>query len=126
MKGMREFVDEFAKLLPVGTSVSLTEAERRAGEFLVAQATIANWKHDFASEQSRLQSTLIATYAQEMSKGTAKTMTENKMFAESSDEHIKAREELEGIESDISYLRAYADIFSQAHVFYRNMAKDSM
>lgn len=120
---MKDYLEKYAKLLPVGTSISYTEAERRAGEFLAAMASITNMKHDFSDEKIKLLSIQTAVYAQEMSKGTAKTVTENKMMAEASIEYTKAREELEKIENDISYLKAYFDIFNNAHIFYRNMAK---
>ncbi len=123
MSTMKDYLEKYAKLLPVGTSISYTEAERRAGEFLAAMASITNMKHDFSDEKIKLLSIQTAVYAQEMSKGTAKTVTENKMMAEASIEYTKAREELEKIENDISYLKAYFDIFNNAHIFYRNMAK---
>jgi len=50
-------------------------------------------------------------------------MTENKMTAEASKEYTEAREDLEGIENDLSYLKSYYDIFRDAHIFYRQMSK---
>lgn len=120
---VKEYLTKFEALLPVGKSISFVEAERRAGEFLAAMATIANWRHIFSDDKIKLLSLQTATYAEQMSLGTAKTMTENKVTAEASTAYIKAREELESIENDISYLRAYNDIFMAAHVFYRQMAK---
>ena len=52
-------------------------------------------------------------------------MTVNKMNAEASIIYIKAREDVESVDNDISYLRAMFDTFSAAHVFYRNMAKEN-
>lgn len=123
MKDIKEFIDQYVKLLPVNKSISMPEAERRAGEFLVALATLTDWRHSFSEDKIRLLSTQTAIYAQELSKGTAKTMTENKIFAESSESYTKAREEYERSENDISYLRAYYEIFRDAHIFYRTMAK---
>jgi hypothetical protein len=120
---MKEYLEKMAKLLPVAKSISMVEAERRAGEFLSALATITEWRHVFSEDKIRLLSVQTAVYAQELGKGTAKTMTENKVTAEASAEYTKAREDLERIENDISYLKAYFDIFKDAHVFYRQMAK---
>lgn len=122
MNKMQEYLAQYEKLLPVGTSISFTEAERRAGEFLAAQATITNWRHAFSDDKIKLLSIQTAVYAQEMTKGTAKTVTENKMMAEASAEYTAAREELERIENDISFLKAYFDIFTNAHIFYRKMS----
>lgn len=123
MSDMREYIEQYAKLLPVGSSISFVEAERRAGEFLVAQATITDWRHLLSAERIKLTSLQTAVYAEKMAQGTAKTVTENKMTAEASPEYMKAREELEQVENDLSYLKAYYDIFSGAHVFYRQMAR---
>ncbi len=123
MQNFKEFVERYAGLLPVGTSISYTEAEKRAGLFLEAMATITDIRHSFNAEKIRALSSQTAVFAQELSKGTAKTMTENKMSAEASPSYVEARETLEGIENDLSYLKAYYDIFNNAHIFYRTMSK---
>ncbi len=123
MNNIKELIEQYAKLLPVGTSVSYTEAERRAGEFLSALAVIADTKHTLSNDKIKALSIQTAVYASELSKGTAKTMTENKVTAEASKEYISAREDFEAIDNDISYLRAYQEIFMAAHVFYRQLAK---
>ena len=123
MSDMKAFIQKYTELLPVAKSISFTEAERRAGEFLSALATIADWRHSFSEEKIRLLSLQSAVYAEEMSKGSAKTVTENKMMAEASKAYMEAREELERTENDLNYLRAFQDIFNNAHIFYRTMAK---
>lgn len=123
MQEIKDYLAKFERLLPVGTSISYTEAERRAGEFLGAMAHLANLRHILSDDKIRLLSVQTAVYAEQMGKGTAKTVTENKLTAEASQEYTKAREEFERIENDISYLKAYSDIFSAAHVFYRQMAR---
>ena len=127
MKEVKEFVEKYSALLPLHKSINIPELERRAGEFLSAMATLAAWKHAFAEEKIKLISIQTAVYAEQLSKGTAKTMTENKVTAEATAEYIEAREGLERIENDINYLKAYLDIFHDAHIFYRQMCKqDSM
>lgn len=123
MTQIKEYIAKYESLLPVGTSISYTEAERRAGEFLAAMATAVNFKHILTTEKIALLTIQTAVYAQQMSKGTAKTVTENKLTAEASSEYTEAREALEGIDNDIAYLKAYYDIFNNAHIFYRAMAK---
>lgn len=123
MSDMKAFVEKYQALLPVGTSISYTEAEKRAGMFLEAQATITDWRHTLSAEKIRLLSIQTAVYAEKMASGTAKTVTENKLTAEASPEYTKAREDLEHIENDLSYLKAFYDIFQNAHIFYRTMAK---
>lgn len=123
MSEMKSYIEEVAALLPVDNSISYTEAEKRASIFLSAQARITNWRHLLGNEKIKLLSIQTAVYAQELAKGTAKTMTENKVTAEASEAYTKAREDLELIENDISYLKAYYEIFGNAHIFFRTMAK---
>lgn len=124
MTEMEQFIEKYSQLLAVNKSLSHTEAERRAGEFLYALTKLIDWKHILTNEKIRLLSIQTATYASEMHKGKAKTMTENKLSAEASEEYIKVREDLEKIENDISYLKAYYDIFTNGHLFYRQMCKE--
>lgn len=123
MKEIKEFIDETAGLLPLAKSISMPDAERRASLFLAAMAKITNWKHMLAEEKIKLLSIQTSVYAEQISKGTAKTITENKLTAEASSEYTVAREDFERIENDISYLKAYYEVFNNAHIFYRTMAK---
>lgn len=123
MTEIKEYIQTIVALLPLAKSISQPEAERRAGEFLAAQSQITEWRHLLSDEKIKLTSVQTAVYAEEMSKGTAKTVTENKMMAEASSSYTNAREELERIENDVSYLKAYYDIFNNGHIFYRAIAK---
>lgn len=123
MKEVKDLLDKYVRMLPMGTSVSYTEAEKRAGAFLEAMALVTEFRHMLSQEKIRALSTQTAVYAQELVKGTGKTMTENKIAAEASGEYTKAREDLEGLDNDLSYLKAHYEIFQNAHVFYRNVAK---
>lgn len=120
---MKTFIESYRALLPLAKSISTSEAERRAGEFLSVLATVTEWRHVLSEEKIRCLSVQSAVYSEAMNKGTSTTMTANKISAEASSEYILAREELEKIENDISYLKAYYDLFMSAHVFYRQIAK---
>jgi hypothetical protein len=122
---IRDEIEKYAEMLPMNKSISFTDAEKRAACFLTIMAKIVNWKHLLTNDKIRLLSIQTATFAQEMSKGTAKTVTENKLTAEASTDYTKAREDLEGIENDISYLKAYLDLYNNAHVFYRQVSKEA-
>ena len=49
----------------------------------------------------------------------------HKKAAEAIFHGLQAREGFERIENDISYLKAYYDIFMAAHVFYRQLSKQN-
>lgn len=103
--------------------VSSVEAERRAGEFLTALSYLANWRHLFTTSKIKALSLQTVAYSEQMGKADSKQVTEKKAIAEAHPEYIKAREEFEGIENDITCLKSYQEIFMNAHVFYRQLAK---
>jgi len=123
MKDFKVFLEKYIIQLPLSKSISTSEAEKRAGAFLEGMAHITDMRHNFSEEKIKYLSVQTSVYAEELSKGTAKTMTENKVTAEASKPYEEAREDLERIDNDLSYLRAYYDIFMAAHVFYRNISK---
>ena len=120
---MKTLVEQYTPLLALNGSISTSESEKRASIFLHAMAQIINAKHELNEEKIKISSVHTATYAEQLSKGTKKTMTENKTEAEASVPFINSREALERIENDIAFLKAYYDVFNNAHVLYRQLAK---
>lgn len=121
----KETIATYETLLPSSTSFSTTEAERRAGEFLVVMAKITDWRHQLYEDKIKKLTVQTATFAEQMSLGTSSTMTQNKMIAEASKPYEKSREDLERVDNDLSYLKAMYEIFLNAHIFYRGIAKDT-
>lgn len=122
-KDFKQFLEKYISQLSLNKSISTSEAEKRAGAFLEGMAYITDMRHNFSEEKIKFLSVQTSVYAEELSKGTAKTMTENKVTAEASVQYTKAREDLEHIDNDLAYLKAYYDIFQNGHVFYRNISK---
>jgi len=123
MKDIKDQLVEYSKLLALTQSISVSESERRASQFLVIMATIIEYRHLFSEQRIEYTSVQTAVYAQEMEKGDAKTVTENKLRAEASSQYVAAREQLERIENDLTYLKTYYELFNNGHLFYRQLAK---
>jgi predicted RNA-binding protein len=123
MKSIKTYIEDVQKLLPTNKMLNVAESERRAGEFLHAMAHITEAKHTLSQDKIKLMSVQTAVYAELLANGNLKTVTENKVQAEAAPAYITAREEYEQVENDISYLKTYYDIFNNAHIFYRNMAR---
>lgn len=126
MKEVKEQIQVWNEMLPTGKVVTQIEAERRASQFLVASAHIAEWVHIFRDSKIKAESVQVATFSSEMNKSESKLVTEKKAQAEASTSYVKAREEFEYIENDISYLKTYAEIYNNAHIFYRGIAKETI
>ena len=120
---IKAYIEKYQKLLPLNNSISFTEAEKRASMFLDVMATITEWRHALSEGKIKSLSVQNAVYAEELGKCTGSTITGNKVIVEASEAYTAAREEFEMTENDLSYLKAYFDIFNNAHIFYRNMAK---
>lgn len=125
MKEIKDYLEVMNAILPVNGSISYVEYERRSGEFLTAMAKITDWKHILSEEKIKLTSIQMAVYAEQLFKGSEKTITANKTIAEASIEYTQAREDLERIENDISYLKTHYEIYNNAHLFYRQLCKES-
>lgn len=123
MKEIKESLTKYNSLLPVGKGLTQGEAERRASEFLTAMYYLTDLKHTFADDKIRTLTTQNAAFATELAKCTGKTVTENKVTVEASTAYAAAREAFEFSENDISYLKACYEIYSNAHIFFRNLAK---
>lgn len=119
----KEFIAPYEALLAVPKAISSSEAERRAGEFLAVMAQITDWRYALSEAKIKELTTQTAVFAEQLSLGTAKTVTENKLTAESSKVYSYAREAFERTENDLAFLKAYYEVFLNAHLFYRTMAK---
>lgn len=119
------YLEEQTKLLAVNRSISTPEAERRAGLFLEVCAKIIEWRHALSEDKIQTTTMQSVVYAEELSKCTGKTVTENKLTVEANPAYTTVRESFESTENDISYLKAMYDVFNNGHLFYRNMSKES-
>jgi hypothetical protein len=119
----KDLIDKYVAMLPSDRVVSTVEAERRAGAFLEALAHVNTFRHMYSNQKIGLLSAERATYASVMAMMGGSKITEKKIEVEAAPVYMKAREELEAIENDLSYLRAFHEIFTNAHVFYRQLAK---
>lgn len=124
-KEIKDYLEVMNGLLPINGSLSIPEFERRAGEFLTALAKLADWRHILSEEKIKLTSVSLAVYADQLSKSTEKTVTASKTIIEASAEYTSAREDLEYIENDLSYLKTHHEIYLNAHLFYRQLMKET-
>jgi len=123
---LKDFISKCANLLELSEGITPQEASKRAAKFLAAHAVLNEYKRQYKQEQIKATSLERAVYAQGMANDTAKNVTEKKAFAEASGSYIEARENLEAIQAELSYLQTYMDIFQNAHVFYRKLSNEEV
>lgn len=122
---IKEYLNKQAELLPVNRSISTVEAERRAGVFLEVCAKLIDWRHMLSEGKIEAVTMNAVVYAEQLSLCTGKTVTENKVTVEANPAYTGAREELENCENDIAYLKSMQEVFTNGHIFYRNMSKEA-
>lgn len=124
MEQIKKLIDKYVKMLPIeGKFLPPTEAEKRASDFLVACAHVTNHRHDLGNTKIEAVSLERAVYGAVVSNADSKKVTEQRIMAEADKDYQTARENLEQVDNDMTYLKTYYEIFNNAHIFYRQMAK---
>lgn len=122
---IKQYLDEQSKFLAVNKGTSTVEAERRAGLFLEVCSKIVDWRHNLSEIKIKTTTLQSVVFAEELSKCSGKTITQDKLTVEANPLYTSIREEVEYNENDVTYLKSMYDVFMAAHVFYRNQAKES-
>ncbi len=110
--------------------VTMEQAERLAGEFLSAQLLVSEKlkKSDLDSRlrKSGLKAVRAAAYMNACEKSEKKPTEAALAALIDTDETVSAeQEELDKAEVERDNLKRYFDVFNQAHVHYRSIAKGS-
>lgn len=125
---IEEFVKKYRALLPSrGEDISAEEARNRASDFLYAIALISAERLEISKVIAQIKSLVAVEFeaaCDKYSKEEKIKVTEKKIKAEADKEYQSAREELEILESNISFLKTHEKIFENAHIFYRNFGKE--
>ena len=114
--------DHIEKTIPEA-NLNQYEIEKRTGAFLQCKARVVEWKRLFTEQRNHsksLERTAFKIAIQMQGKGG---VTENKLKAEADPEYQKYRELYEHYDSVVSYLRAYRDIFQDAHIMFRQLSR---
>lgn len=106
------------------SSKSLREAPERTSAFLIMVAILADSKRDCEQDKAKLTTLVAGSFSDALSHSAGKGVTEKKLDAERDQTYTMYREALEECEAKISWLRTYIDIFNNAHITYRNLAKE--
>ncbi|RLI54075.1 MAG: hypothetical protein DRP09_14030 [Candidatus Thorarchaeota archaeon] len=99
------------------------EAIDRATRFLLIQASLADVKLGFEEELAKKNTLCDGYFHDALKNSEAKQVTEKKLDAGTDVDYAKSRENKEILEAEIKYLRTLMDIFGNAHVTYRQIAK---
>ena len=123
---MDAFITESLELLPTDKVLSQAEAQKRASKFLTIVAILAAGKHELSNEKSKTQSLFSVANHEALQTAEGATVGARTAWAEASAPYMAAREALEEVENDIKYIHTMCEVFTNAHLLLRNMAKETI
>lgn len=123
---IQKYIEESLDLLPASKVLSQIEAQKRAGKFLTIVAVLAAHRHDMSDQKIKVQSLFSIANNQALKSAEGSTVGARTAAAEASKEFIEAREVLEETENNIKYLHTMMEVFTNAHILLRGMAKETM
>lgn len=129
VEGINNLVDKGLAVLPRTKKVGENDLIDRATLLLTYTANLHNYRFILENRKIKAVSIERTTEAEQVFgikniKDTKLTVTEKKLIAQSSEEYITAREELERIDSAITYVKYMAEVFTNGHILLRQQTRD--
>lgn len=123
MENIDQYIQEHVALITLDNR-GLAEASSRAAKFLVVQAVIAGEIRTLKEALTQVDTMKSVQYAMAIEAADGKNITEKKSLAEKDKSYTDVKESFDTIEANISYLKTHLDIFNNAHIQFRNLAKE--
>ena len=123
MEDIHKYVEEHLELLPTDKVLSGSEAEKRANAFLIAIAVLAQEVHTMTNDKIKAKSLKATEYNVAFSGSTKTNAPGREADAEAADAYIAAREDLETVDNNIQYIQTMMEVFTNAHLLLRQIAK---
>lgn len=119
---VQALVNEHIQLIAFSKD-SYKEALERATKFLVISAIVAEFKREMQEKLTKTETLRDAFYAKALSEAEGKNVTEKKAMVPLNPDYAKQVEVCGELEASIGWSRTMIDIFNNAHVTYRQIAK---
>lgn len=119
-KEVAALVEEGVKLLPPSSRL---EIEKKAARFLVLKAALADAIWTLESKALEATSVVKADYIRALDEAQVKTIAEKQLRADADPDYLQNKELLGECKIALDWLQTYADIFNNAHIFYRQQMK---
>lgn len=119
---VKQYVDEHVDLIVFGKD-SMRESMERASKFLVVISILSEFRLSLERRKAQDITLREALYHKAINAAEGKNVTEKKIEAEANPEYTTGRESVENLDAQISWAKTNIDIFNNAHILYRNLAK---
>lgn len=121
---MEKLIEEGVALLPPSSKTrNPFDIEQKAARFLVLKAHVADsiWELErLALESASLEK---ADYVRAMDEVDVKTIAEKQVRAAADPDYLEKKKQLGEVKVALDWLNTYLDIFSNAHIFYRQQMR---
>lgn len=122
---IKQLINKTVSLIAISPE-GIKEANIRCTKFLTAMAIIANYKLSLEVKKAKLITVSEALYADAIQAVSGKNVTEKKINVAKDVNFTTSREQLEELNAELEWLKTYQKIFENAHLVYRNQAKEQM
>lgn len=119
---IKQLVDDHIDLIALGPKAH-KEALDRTTRFLIVIALLADYKLELERRKAKVATMRDAFYSHAVTTAEGKNVTEKKVQAESNKQYTDQRESVEEIDAEMWWLKTHIDMFNNAHLTYRTMAK---
>ncbi len=99
-----------------------SEAEYRASLFLTACAFVVDLKAQYSELHHVATAKTNVAYKMAIGRAGGRNITESKVNADADPEYAAAQKEADDLEEKADYFSTYYQLFTNAHIFYRQMS----
>lgn len=125
MSRLEKLCEKGLEFLQHKRGIDTFELENKAAQLLTINAELSQTRLQLEYNLIKARSIERAEAARSMANSQGKTVTEKKLEFETDPPYVIAREALEKAEAEVSYIRTMYEIFTNGHIFFRNLLKDS-
>lgn len=122
-KEIDQIVEQYIELLPIEDTTLLAKSEVKASKFLLAIAKLAAIRDRLMNAKVQKDALKSVAYADAINNAPGTNAPTKSANAEATPGYLEATAEVALIDSQIQYIRTMQDLFTNAHLLYRNLLK---
>ena len=108
----------------IDTDVSPLEADQKAGEYLLLTARIADEIKDMQKAVTAAKAAKVSQYNISKKEAEGKTADDRKAAAEADPDYQRTLDDVDQVHTDVEWLKTHSNIFTNAHIHFRQIAKE--
>jgi hypothetical protein len=119
-------VDQYIELLPIEDDKLLAHSEVKASQFLLAIAKLASIRDKLMNQKVKKDALKSVEYANAINHAPGTNAPTKQANAEANPNYLEIAKEVALIDNQLSYTKTMVDVFTNAHLLYRNLMKGEL